>query len=199
MNSVSDGTAHHPAETELFHDTLSCELALPADFKLGNGIGRFGAGEALLRGLAQIEDLRSDDGSEERGDQPLQLQRMDAKLDLMLVLLGRLARQHEDTLPLRPLRWSRRGLRLELGSRSGAAPGAAGLLRLQPSDWLPDYLELPVQVLAEAVAGSGFYLWLRFETQPAGMEEALERHLFRLHRRQIADNRRAAERAPPAP
>ncbi|KLD73077.1 PilZ domain-containing protein [Xanthomonas hyacinthi] len=191
MNSASDGVVHHPAEAELFHDTLSCELALPADFRLGNSIGRFGAGEALLRGLAQVEDLRSEDGSEERSEQPLQLQRMDAKLDLMLVLLGRLARQHEEALPLRPLRWSRRGLRLELGSRSGAVPGAAGLLRLQPSDWLPDHLELPVQVVAEAAAGSGFYLWLRFETQPPGLEEALERHLFRLHRRQIADSRRA--------
>ncbi|MFC6842167.1 PilZ domain-containing protein [Xanthomonas theicola] len=199
MSGASDGAVHHPAEAELFHDTLSCELALPADFTLGNGSGRFGAGEALLRGLTQIEDLRSEDGTEERGELPLQLQRMDAKLDLMLVLLGRLTRQHEDALPLRPLRWSHRGLRLELGSRSGAAPGAAGLLRLQPSDWLPDHLELPVKVLAEAVAGSGFYLWLRFETLPPGLEEALERHLFRLHRRQIADSRRAAGRVPPAP
>ncbi|OAX54978.1 PilZ domain-containing protein [Xanthomonas graminis] len=190
MNSASDGAVHHPAETELFHDTLSCELALPADFRLGNSIGRFGAGEALLRGLAQVEDLRSEDGGEERSEQPLQLQRMDAKLDLMLVLLGRLARQHEEGLPLRPLRWSHRGLRLELGSRSGALPGAAGLLRLQPSDWLPDHLELPVQVVAEAASGGGFHLWLRFETQPPSLQEALERHLFRLHRRQIADSRR---------
>jgi hypothetical protein len=190
MSSASDGAVHHPAEIELFHDTLSCELALPADFRLGNGIGRYGAGEALLRGLAQIEDLRSEDGGEERNEQPLQLQRMDAKLDLILVLLGRLARHHEEALPLRPLRWSRRGLRLELGSRSGALPGAAGLLRLQPSDWLPDHLELPVKVLAEAASGGRFHLWLRFETQPQGLEEALERHLFRLHRRQIADSRR---------
>ncbi|WP_369938768.1 PilZ domain-containing protein [Xanthomonas medicagonis] len=191
MNSASDGGVHHPAEADLFHDTLSCELALPADFKLGNGAGRFGAAEALLRGLAQVEDLRSDEGSEDRSDLPLQLQRMDAKLDLMLVLLGRLARQNEDGLPLRPLRWSRNGVRLELGSRSNAPSGAAGLLRLQPSDWLPDYLELPVRVLAEAAAAGSFHLWLRFETQPPGLQEALERHLFRLHRRQIADSRRA--------
>lgn len=190
MNAASDGGIQHPAETELFQDTLSCELALPADFRVGNGVGRFSAGEALLRGLAQVEDMRSDDGNEERGELPLQLQRMDAKLDLMLVLLGRLARQNEDALPLRPLRWSRRGLRLELGSRSGASPGAAGLVRLQPSDWLPDYLELPVRVVAEAAAGAGFHLWLRFDDQPAALEEALERHLFRMHRRQIAESRR---------
>ncbi|WP_267119406.1 PilZ domain-containing protein, partial [Xanthomonas sacchari] len=62
---------------------------------------------------------------------------------------------------------------------------------LQPSDWLPDHLELPVRVLAEAATAGVVQLWLRFETQPPGLEEALERHLFRLHRRQIADSRRA--------
>ncbi|MBB6365991.1 hypothetical protein FHR56_001104 [Xanthomonas sacchari] len=191
MNVGQDSAAQHPADAELFHDTLSCELALPADFRLGNGAGRLAAGEALLRSLAQIEDLRGEDGSDERSDANAQTQRMEAKLDLMLVLLGRLARQHEDALPLRPLCWSRRGVRLELGARSGAGAGAAGLLRLQPSDWLPDHLELPVRVLAEATTAGVVQLWLRFETQPPGLEEALERHLFRLHRRQIADSRRA--------
>ncbi|WP_045737002.1 PilZ domain-containing protein [Xanthomonas sp. MUS 060] len=191
MNGASDGTLQHRAETELFHDTLSCELTLPADFVPGHGIGRLSAAETLLRGLAQVEDLRAEDGSDERGDASLHLQRMDAKLDLMLVLLGRLARQHEDILPLRPVRWSRRGIRLELSKHSGALPAAAGLLRLQPSDWLPDHLELPVRVLDEANDAGRFHLWLQFETQPPSMEEAMERHLFRLHRRQIASSRRA--------
>ncbi|MCW0417617.1 hypothetical protein NB689_003371 [Xanthomonas sacchari] len=47
-----------------------------------------------------------------------------------------------------------------------------------------------MRVLAEAATAGVVQLWLRFETQPPGLEEALERHLFRLHRRQIADSRR---------
>jgi len=182
---------HHAAESELFEQTLSCELSLPAEFRLGSAPGRQGAAEALLRGLAQIEDLRSEDSHEDRGELPLIVQRMDAKLDLMLALIGRLARQSQDTLPLRPARWSRRGIRLETGARLGAPAGAAGVLALQPGDWLPERMELAVTVLAEAASGTGgYFLWLRFEDLGGGLEAALERHLFRLHRRQVADARR---------
>ena len=183
---------HHAAESALFDQTLSCELSLPAEFRLGTAAGRQGAAEALLRGLAQIEDLRSEDSHEDRGELPLIVQRMDAKLDLMLALVGRLARQSQEALALRPVRWSIRGVRLETGARLGAAVGAAGTLALQPGDWLPEHLELPVTVLAEAASGTGgYFLWLRFESLGAGLEAALERHLFRLHRRQVADARRS--------
>ena len=119
------------------------------------------------------------------------LSRLEAKLDLVMVLLGRLVRQSVQDLPLRPLRWSRRGIRLEQGSRSGAAPGSMGVIRLQPCDWLPDHIDLPVVIVAEAANGSGaHYLWLSFEGLSDALEMALERHLFRLHRRQIAEARR---------
>ncbi|WP_049476005.1 PilZ domain-containing protein, partial [Stenotrophomonas maltophilia] len=92
----------------------------------------------------------------------------------------------------RPVRWSRRGIRLQLGPRSGASPGQAGVVRLQPSDWLPDHIDLPVEVVAEAADGSGgHFLWLRFSHLGDGLEMAMERHLFRLHRRQVAEARRA--------
>jgi hypothetical protein len=108
-----------------------------------------------------------------------------------MVLLGRLVRQTTQDLPLRPLRWSRRGIRLEQGTRSGATPGSMGVIRLQPCDWLPDHIDLPVVIVAEAANGSGaHYLWLRFEGLSDALEMALERHLFRLHRRQIAEARR---------
>jgi hypothetical protein len=182
----------HAAESQLFDETLSCELSLPAEFRVGSTHGRQAAAEALLRGLAQVEELRSDDGHEERGELPLLVQRMDAKLDLMLALLGRLARQAHAELPLRPVRWSRRGMRLETGQRSGAGLGAAGVLALQPGEWLPEAIELPVRVLAEAASGTGgCFLWLQFDDLEPGLEAALERHLFRLHRRQIAETRRS--------
>ena len=86
----------------------------------------------------------------------------------------------------------RRGLRMELGQRTGSAPGSLGIVRLQPVDWLPDHIELPVQVLAEAASGNGgHYLWLRLNNPGTALEMALERHLVRLHRRQIANSRRA--------
>ncbi len=180
------------ADGELFDESISCDLDLPVEFRVGSNAGRAGAAESLLRNLAQIEDLRSDDASEDRADLPMLVQRMDAKLDLMLMLVGRLVRQSNGSLPLRPVRWSRRGMRLENGTRLGSAPGTAGVVCLQPSEWLPERIELPVLVISEAANGSGgFFLWLRFTELGAGLEMALERHLFRLHRRQVAESRRA--------
>lgn len=181
-----------PADAELFQDSISCELALPAEFRLGSAVARLGAAEAVLRGIAQVEDLRAEELGEERGELPQAVARIEAKLDLVLALIGQLARQSGHALPLRPVRWSRRGIRLETGVRSGAATGAAGTLAVQPADWLPENVELPVTVLAESASGSGgFFLWLRFGELGSGLEVALERHLFRLHRRQVADARRA--------
>lgn len=190
MNDPAAPLVHHPAESELFDETLSCDLDLPADFVRGNGGVRSSVTEHLLRSIALVEDSRGED-KDDRGETSVSQQRIEAKLDLVLVLMGRLVRQQGDALPLRPLRWSRRGIRLQLGPRSGAVAGSQGLVRLQPSDWLPDHVDLPVQVLAEAANGAGgHYVWLRFADLGDGLEMALERHLFRVHRRQIADARR---------
>jgi len=191
MTDLRTSAIHHPAESELFDETLSCEVALPAEFRIGSAVIRPGTAETLLRSVALVEDARGDDGHDDRSDATLQVQRLEAKLDLVMVLLGRLVRQTTQDLPLRPLRWSRRGIRLEQGTRSGATPGSMGVIRLQPCDWLPDHIDLPVVIVAEAANGSGaHYLWLRFEGLSDALEMALERHLFRLHRRQIAEARR---------
>ena len=191
MSDLRPSDIHHPAESELFDETLSCDVALPAEFRLGSSVIRPGSAETLLRSVALVEDSRGDDGHDDRGESSTQLQRLEAKLDLTMVLLGRLVRQSAQDLDLRPLRWSRRGIRLELGARTGAPAGSLGMIRLQPCDWLPDHIDLPVAVLAEAATGSGScFLWLRFEPMSDGLEMALERHLFRLHRRQVADSRR---------
>lgn len=191
MTDLRTSAIHHPAESELFDETLSCELALPAEFRIGTAVIRPGTAETLLRSVALVEDARGDEGHDDRSDATLQVQRLEAKLDLVMVLLGRLVRQTTQDLPLRPLRWSRRGIRLEQGTRSGATPGSMGVIRLQPCDWLPDHIDLPAVIVAEAANGSGaHYLWLRFEGLSDALEMALERHLFRLHRRQIAEARR---------
>jgi hypothetical protein len=193
MSEQRPSDIHHPAESELFDETLSCDLALPAEFRLGSAVIRPGSAETLLRSVALVEDARVDDGHDERGD-CAQLQRLEAKLDLTMVLLGRLVRQSSQELDLRPLRWSRRGIRLELGARTGAPAGSLGLIRLQPCDWLPDHIDLPVAILAEAASGAGScFLWLRFQPMSEALEMALERHLFRLHRRQVAESRRSRD------
>nr|WP_255692091.1 PilZ domain-containing protein [Luteimonas sp. XNQY3] len=173
----------------MFGDRLDCSLVLPVTVTVASGPGRQSQAITLLQGLAQIEDLRKDDGSEEHGDLPLLAQRMDAKLDLILALVGRLA-MRADGLPERPLRWSRTGLRVDLDAAEDLVPDTRVLVRLQPVEWLPDHLELPATVIAREALARGTRVWLAFAELTPGLVEALDRHLFRLHRRQVAEQRR---------
>lgn len=183
-----DGAA--AAEGTLFDDTLSCDVVVPVQFTAGARVARPGTSEMLLRSVALVEDSRSSDDGDERSDTSAQLQRLEARMDLALVLLGRLLQQANPALPVRAVRWSRHGLRLDLGQTTTLAPGSAGVIQLQPADWLPDHIELPATVLAEAPHEGGSRLWLGFTGLGDNLNAAVERHLFRLHRRQIADSRR---------
>ena len=88
----------HPAEAELFADVLTCEAWLPAGWRGGDRQLPPAAGEALLRSIATAEDARSSDEGDERNELPQAFQRLEAKVDLMLNLIGRLARQQADAL-----------------------------------------------------------------------------------------------------
>lgn len=180
------------ARAQLFDDTLACEERRPATF-LANAPGADALhqvcvrAENLLRALAVLEEGRSDE-PEERGAQEVTLVRIEAKLDLLAALVTA-AIPPRDADPIRPLRWSARGACLAV--ETPLAAGTPGLFRMQPAEWLPSPLVLPASVLACADDGAGRHAaWLRFGPLPATLEAALERHLFRIHRRAIAEARR---------
>lgn len=178
------------ARAQVFGDTLACEELRPAAFVPGalEPIAARQAclrAESLLRALAVVEDSRGED-PEEHGAQELALGRIEAKLDLLTALVASRFGEHRD--PPRPLHWSALGASLDVDQT--VAPGTAGMLRVQPSDWLPESLLLPATVLASVSHGGGQQLWLRFDPLPPALASALERHLFRVHRRAIAESRR---------
>ena len=71
---------------------------LPARFTLGARPVMQAPAEALLQGLAVAEDVRGDDPEDRKEATPSQ-QRIEAKLDLVLSLLGRLARRQGPRVP----------------------------------------------------------------------------------------------------
>ena len=181
----------HPAEHVLFAGALTCDVVLPARDEAGARVVMQASSEALLKGLAVAEDMRGDDPDERKEATPTQ-QRIEAKLDLVLSLLGRLARRHEGAPPPTALRWSHRGMRLDATSPTACVEGAPGVVVVQPAAWLSDQIELPVVVLAQVEGSQGLHhLWLQFDALNAGLAEAMDRHLFRLHRRQIAEARQS--------
>jgi hypothetical protein len=183
-----------PAEHALFEGALTCDAVLPARFDPGRRAVMQASSEALLKGLAVAEDVSGDDPEERKEATPSQ-QRIEAKLDLVLSLLGRLARRHEDALPVTALRWSHRGLRLDVDTPPPSSAGTPGIVTLQPAAWLSDQIELPATVLDQVQGSQGLqHVWLQFDALNAGLAEAMDRHLFRLHRRQIAEARQLAGR-----
>ncbi len=182
----------HPAEARLFGDTLTCELAVAAAFAVKPlPAGAAQAAAAMLRAVATVEDTGAP-APDERHESTPGLQRVEAKIDLMLGLLGRLAERDGSALPVRPVRWSYKGMRLDLETAPDLADDTPGVLALHPAPWLAAGIELPARVLATADAGDRHCLWLAFEPMPEALTDAMERHLFRLHRRQIAAQRGTA-------
>ncbi|GAB6196954.1 PilZ domain-containing protein [Lysobacter xanthus] len=144
--------------------------------------------EALMRALALVDEARPDESDESGGDPAVR--RLEAKVDLLVGLVSALmSRDQVADLP-RPLHWSARGAAIDAAEGEAPAPGTAVVLRLQPSDTLPEALLLPAHVLAVEPHAGGARLWLRFAPLPATLETLLERHLFRLHRRAVAERRR---------
>ena len=191
------------ARQALFGDTLTCDELRPAAFLPGVLDGAALAscnarGEALLQSLAVVEDGMRGEEPEQPSDYALH--RLEAKVDLLMALVAGLCASQDDD-PMQPLQWSARGASLVI-----AAPvpvGSTGRFRVRPSDWLPSPLVLPATVLAcdadaeagtpaNTHAGSGTQarVWLRFGPLSPALDAALERHLFRVHRRAVAESRR---------
>lgn len=179
------------ADATLFDDVLAHEDCRPAAFVPGaiddatshTAVLR---AEMLLVALANSEGARGNEDKDEHAEHA-GLQRVEAKLDLLLGLFGMLMRERGHLPPPARLRWSPRGARIELqGDALALNRGATGMLRLQPAEWLPDCIELPARV----IGSDGTRVWLQFTALSPALSDALERHLFRLHRRQVAESRR---------
>lgn len=145
--------------------------------------------ESGLGAIAVIEDNRAD---EEDAAQGAALRRIEAKLDLLLALVGQLGRAAEAATEV-SLQWSALGARLP--ATPDVAVGDTGLFRIQAAPWLPESLALPARVIAIGPAQDAQeapLLWLRFDPLTPGVASALERHLFRRHRQAVAERRRGA-------
>ena len=171
----------------LFEENLSCELSVPCRLDPGTGTSGDGA-EMRLRAISLVEDGRVED-SEERHEKGFALQRIEAKLDLVLALCGQLLRTRQEGLVHSTFRLSSRGVQLPLPAGTNPPPAGTRLtFHFQAAEWLPDPVSLPVMVLAGRPEDSQ-HLLLKFDPISPVLQELMERHVFRLHRRHIAHQR----------
>lgn len=177
------------AEVELFGDVLTCEehqrsVFHPQPVSAANAEMLCARAEASLLAVAVIEDNSGDD--EDTSKFPA-LRRIEARLDLLMHLLA--TRQEDADTPLITLRWSARGACMPAPAALPVA--STGLFHTRLAPWLPEPLALPARVLAcdSQDPATPTRLWLRFEPISEPLLSALERHLFRRHRKAIAEQR----------
>jgi hypothetical protein len=84
------------------------------------------------------------------------------------------------------VRLSARGLRIEASAADAEVADTPATLAWQPGDGLPLLAHLPVRCLARQDETS----WWAFEPLEPALADLLERHVFRLHRRWLAAQRR---------
>ncbi|MEQ9394063.1 PilZ domain-containing protein [Haliea sp.] len=145
----------------------------------------------LLEAVSAIEEHSLDRISEEQPELHQELHRLDAKLHLLLDMVARLLRSHDRLPRSRAVRVAVELIEIEAGG-ADMVVGAEGVLHLHLHPAIPAALLLPGRITGTARDEDGE--WLQF--QPGELSdpelEALSRHVFRHHRRNIAAARQGS-------
>lgn len=186
------------ASDSVLGDGLVYQAALPLRWRsLGHPADRESVPAIHQRSLGFLHTLlalgerATEPVEEEPGHRGAELARMDAKLNLLLDLMGRFL-THSQNLPHAvPVRLGSRGL--EWTEREGPAEtGGELLIELFLDVEIPRPLELLTHVRHRRVGPDGLVtVQAHFELLDEALEDALERYIFREHRRSIARQRRA--------
>lgn len=144
----------------------------------------------LLKTLVALEEGSSEPGSSDEDKDP-DVQRVEFKVNLLLDLVGRLYLDHLNLPPLTPMRLS--GEALEWLEEPAPTPGAWLQVQLYISQRFPQPLILLGRSVA-AAPGSRYPCRIALEGLSQPLQDALERFIFRHHRRLVAYQRRAVSR-----
>jgi hypothetical protein len=142
----------------------------------------------VLNLVAAVEEHRTDAGDEESAS-GLDLLRLDAKLNLLLELMQRMAARDREPPARRPVRLNAHGVALPADAAAPVVGSTvSACIHLDACRAMP--LELPARVME--LSDPEWRLLAFIEPGPA-MEEAMDRLVFRYHRRQVAIERRGAK------
>jgi hypothetical protein len=180
------------AQSDFFEGALSFADSLPLAWHPGaaaaEGIENDRLSDANLRLLSNIAQL------EERtvlGDEPTQqemeLARLHAKMDVVLELLGALVPRYVAVPPRVALHLSWQGVAWHSGDAAFAV-GQTGAIEI----YLHPTLLQPLRWPARIARIDGGWVAARFLPLAHPCQQALERHVFKHHRRAVAERRGGA-------
>jgi hypothetical protein len=178
---------------EFFGDCLILEdtrpLAwLPGPLAQGAELAHLNADNLqLLISESSIEETRSLDALTEESPALLhELQRLEYKLNILLRLTAELTMRHNAMPKPYHMRLSASGLEWSL---DGPVTGSTGLLQLYINPSMPQPILLPCKVESEVHRNSQRISQLRFVGVSEPVTDALDKLIFRHHRRLIASSR----------
>lgn len=144
--------------------------------------------DLTVLGVVAARDERHRTEAAEDGAPSPELVGIDAKLNLLLELVGTLLAREHTLPPLRALRLNAHGV--AWGDDAPPPAGAHGIVALHLDACPAVPLRLPGRVAPRAPGDTRCVVL--FRELPAPLQEALERLVFRDHRRRIAEVRQAA-------
>lgn len=142
--------------------------------------------EHLLR-FANLLGEQHRERSDEESEGDNRLSRIESKVDLLVDLFSRLLEQNASTMQAGPVRLS--GAGIEWFSSTAPDPSALIWVQLQLDRRLPGALRLPARVLEVTAEGSEKRITAAFQALGEGVQDQLEKIIFRHHRRQVAQSR----------
>jgi hypothetical protein len=161
---------------------------LPGALAVGTELANLNADNMqLLIAEASIEETRATEALKEESPALLhELQRLEFKLNILLRLAAELTMRQNALPKMYRIRLSASGLEWTL---DGPPAGTTGLLQLYINASVPQPLLIPCSVDHEEVRGGERVSQLRFVGVSEPVTEALEKVIFRHHRRLIASSR----------
>ena len=175
-----------------YADTLPLGFE-PLD-KLPDGAALAGMNEETQQVLvadASLDEQRphTDKKTDEEHELAEDLKRVEFKVNVLIQLVARLLSRDGVLPPVRSLRLHALGV--EWLARDEAVPTGEGVVSLHVSRYFPQPLLLPGRVLGTHADAEGTWVRFAFEGLTPSVTEALERLVFRHHRRLVAGTRSA--------
>lgn len=173
----------------LKYDELLPLTWTPGPLAQGLGLAKLNAeNQQLLGAEGSLDDVRVTEALKEESPALVaELQRLEFKLNILLRLVADLASRNAGLPEPQAARLTAQGL--EWSGDQAPPSGASGLLSAYINPALPQPLKLPANVIGERLQDGVRVAQLQFVGLSEGVVDALEKLIFRHHRRLVAGSR----------
>jgi hypothetical protein len=186
---MADGQA--PGNELTYEDRIPLAWrALPEPATSADLAHLYEAALSRLNAILAVGEAAPADHLEDAGSRAQETARLEARVNLLVAMVGELLAVHRPPPAARSVRLG--GQWVEWEEMAPPAPGEIVALDLYLSPTIPDPVRLPAEVkTVEESSGGGKRVRAVFPDLSMSMQNGLEKLIFRCHRRRIAEQRKA--------